>query len=191
MLITGALVLPASLVIGTGVASAKSTVQPGSVTCSVTGFVKFSPALTSAGGATTETVSSEDKLSNCTTTGGGAVPKKGESKSSAKTTTNSCSAVLDAPATAESFTYKWAPKSIAPTSLDFPPDTSSVNSSGDITLTYGGAGTSGTGSYASGNGAGSNATVTFSQSESALEAACSTKKGVKELTIASGTFTAK
>jgi hypothetical protein len=188
---TGALLVPLALVtaIGPTTAWAKSTVQPGTVTCkSVTGYVKFSPGLTAAGGKSVK-VTSSTTYSSCTATGGGISPTKGTEKSTSTASSNGCTAVLEAAPTTETFTTKWSPSNIASSTTIFP--ASAIKSSeSPVSLTYGGTGTTGTGSYTgTDGGAKTTATVVFTQTVASITSACTTKAGLKELTIASGSAT--
>jgi hypothetical protein len=177
----GVLLLPLSSVfmIGSGSVWAKKGPSSGSVTCSsITGSVKYSPALTAAGGASTEKITTKTTLTNCVASGTGT------------DTTNGCAAVLTAPGKAGTLTTKWSPGSIEASVVSGPAPKTSISGSGVITVTYGGAGTTGTGSYpGSDNFASSKASITLAQTQAQIMSSCSSKKGLKGLTIASGSAT--
>lgn len=189
----GALLLPLSSVfmISSGQVWAKKGASPGTVTCaSITGSVKYSPPLTAAGGASSETVTTKTTLTQCTVSGTGAkVPSKGTTSTKTTDTSNGCVAVLEAPGKAGTLTTKWSPGSIEASVVSGPAPTTTVNppGHGTITLTYGGAGTTGSGSFpGSDNFASSTASITLGQTEDQITASCSSSKGLKGLTIVSG-----
>jgi len=184
----GALLLPIStvFVLGIGPASAKSSAQPGTVSCSFTGSFKFSPPLTAAGGASSEKITSKTTLTNCVATGGGLTPTKGTTAVTTLDTTNSCTTVLTGAAKPETLTTKWSPGTIAPTVVEFPAPKTATGP--PITFSLGGAGTTGTGSYmGSDKGASSTAVADISGTVASITATCESKKGLKGLTITGGT----
>jgi len=190
----GALLLPLSSVfmIGSGQVWAKKGASPGNVTCaSITGSVKFSPPLTAAGGASSEKVTTKATLTQCTASGTGAVtPTKGTTGTVTADTSNGCVAVLEAPGKAGTLTTKWSPGSISPSVVSGPAPKTALGP--PITLTYGGPGTTGSGSYTSADdGAASTASITLGQTQAQIMASCTTTKGLKELTIVSGKATIK
>jgi hypothetical protein len=123
--------------VGTSLASAASAPSPGSLHCtSISGTLKFTPPLATNGSTTgSETTAFKGKLGNCTASGTGAkTPTKGTVSSSTTTNNgNKCSNFASGAANSgTTFAIKWAPGSIAPTSITFPP--------GDIMVTNGGSG---------------------------------------------------
>jgi hypothetical protein len=185
----GALLLPLSVVgaIGAGPAFAKgSTAQPGTISCnSIKGSFKFNPPLFTTATSSSETVTVKSTVTGCTTAGGGLTPKKGSNAVTSSFSSNGCAAVLEGAAKSQTITTKWAPGTIAPSVVTFPPPKSTTS---PITITYGGAGTTGTGSYlGSDSGASSTVTIDIAGTVASLTATCGGKKGLKGLTITGGT----
>ena len=183
---TAALLLPLGLVtaIGSGPAMAAAAPSPGTVNCTtITGSFKFSPPLTLAGTGGSEVVTAKTTLTNCTATGG-KTPKKGTTISTSTDATNGCVAVLQGAAKSVTLTTKWSPGSIAPSVGTFPPATTS----GDpATIKFGGPGTTGTGSYpGSDSGKSSTAQITLGQTTAQITTLCQSAKGLKGLTVVSG-----
>jgi len=156
------------------------------VTCSaIKGSIKFNPPLTAAGASTSETATSKTTVSSCVTTGGGKTPTKGTSVITTVYSTNGCVADLEGKAKAQVITTKWAPGSIAPSVVSFPPATGTTTPT--ITLSYGGAGTSAIGScIGTDGGASSSVTVDIAGSVTSITASCMSAKGLKSLTITGG-----
>jgi hypothetical protein len=148
----------------------------GTYNCSsITGTIKFKPALTLSGGSGTETVTISTASSGCS----GGKPKVTTSTGSATVTTDStnCSSLeTGLPTITFNTTYPGAAPSTYTAS-----SSSSTSGSGVITFT-----TSGTvtGSYPS---TGANSSATIKQNESAIIASCGSTKGLKKLTIEDGT----
>jgi len=179
--------------VGTSIASAASAPSPGSVKCtSVSGKLTFNPPLATNGTTTgTETTTFKGKLGSCTATGTGAkTPSKGTvSESSTTNNGNSCSGFAAGTVkTGTTFAIKWAPGTIASSSITFP--------AGDISVTGGGTGftlagspskpVTGSGSYpGTDNFAGSSAAATTTTNlETGL---CAKGKPQKTIVITGGT----
>ena len=199
LLLTGAslgLMAGTVALVGTGVAAAKGKApSPGSVTCTtVSGVLKFSTPLTTNGPSTgSETTTFAGKLGSCTATGTGSKsPKSG--KVSESTTTNngsSCSGFSSGVIkNATTFTIKWAPGSISPTTITFPAGDISVASNGEGFTLGGAKGTvTGSGSYpGSDNFAGSKAQASTAPLN-LTNGLCAGGKPQKTIKIVSGTDT--
>jgi hypothetical protein len=93
--------------------------------------------------------------------------------------------VLQGAAKSVTLTTKWSPGSIAPSVGTFP----APKTSGDPeTISFGGTGTTGTGSYTTAdNGKSSTASITLGQTVAQITTACQSATGLKGLTIVSGT----
>ena len=143
----GALLLPLTLVstIGVGSAAAKGkSPQPGTVTCSkITGTFKFNPPLFATATSSSETVTVKSTATGCVAKGG-LSPTKGTTVTTSVFTSNGCQAVLLAKGKPTTLTTKWSPGTITPSVVSFPAPTATQT---PITISYGGAGTSATGSY--------------------------------------------
>ena len=103
-------------------ASAKTLVEPGSVTCSsIAGSIKFSPSVTASGGASSEKITISTKLSNCAAGTGSTLPSSGSFVSNISESTNSCVTVLEGLEGGKSGTVTaavtWSPKTIAPSTF--------------------------------------------------------------------------
>jgi hypothetical protein len=167
-----------AIAIQPAVASAASPqkVGTGTYNCSdITGSLKFNPPLTLAGGATSEAVTVSTTSSGCT----GGKPKVTTSSSTATFTTdsNSCSSLQTGQSfsTMINYTNGASPSTFA--------GSSSSNTGPPISFTVTG---TVTGSYPSTS---ASTTVVIQQSESAIINKCGSTKGLKKLTIKSGTST--
>jgi hypothetical protein len=81
----------------------------------------------------------------------------------------------------------WNPNSIEASTVSFTGFTAGSTGTSGVSFTFGGAGTSVSGSYAGDDsGASSSMTLTTKTSESALAAACASKKGLSKITFTSG-----
>ena len=168
----------AVLEVGPAFAAGKVTAT-GKVTCtSVKGTISFSPALTSAGGASSDSAKVSVTLSGCS--GGSVTPTKGTVKSTITTNTNACTGLASPnPTQTETLSFKWSPSTINSSSTTFGPFTAITSPNVGFSLKNGVT----TGSYA---GSSATGTVLTSTSTSALSAACASKSGLKKLTLSSG-----
>jgi hypothetical protein len=181
VLLAGAvLTLPIATIAATGSSAwgKGATNGTGTVTCHLTGAFTFKPALVN-GGTAPEHAKLKITLSGCT--GGSPTPTSGSISSPVGAgETNSCSNV----ASTSGVTIKWkASSKINPTVMTFSSETGTTNSSGDVGFNL--TGGSATGSY---SGSGGSASVVGNVTLPQIVSACE-GKGVKKLTIASGSLT--
>ena len=188
-----ALALPVLLVGSIGVSGAWAKKAPvtvnGTLKCTtLKGTISFNPPLISSGASTgTEVTTVKVSVSGCSGPTGETIPKKGSTSEVLNNDTgNSCTGLASPGTSAENFSTKWSPATIAATNISFPgytPETSPT-----VGFSLGGSKTTGTGSYV-GTDAGKSSTATAytSDTESDFVKACDGKKGIKKLSITSGT----
>lgn len=187
VLVAAAIAFPISMVAVTGgIASAKGKVNgTGTVTCTtISGTIKFNPALKTTGPFTTEQASIAVKIGGCS--GGTPNPTKGIVKENLNPgTSNDCTSL--ATSAAEMLSVKWAGK-LNPSVTAFSGYTTGTNGSGDagfILPNSGGTGTT-TGSFA---GSGAHAAAYSNMTEAQILAACGSPSGLKSLKVTSGNST--
>ena len=177
---------------GVGIASAKGPKQAtGTVSCTgAKGLVSFKPALTTKGPPyVSEKASVKVTFSGCT--GSVTSPKSGSIKATLSSiSTDEC----PPPASGDSggsLTVKWSPTTIAPSAVGFSSKESTTNGNGDFGFVYPAPGgtSSVAGSYeGTDSGASSSASVFSNVTETTLLNDCSSKKGLKKLTITTGSI---
>jgi hypothetical protein len=157
-------------------AASPKTVGTGTYNCKdITGTLKFNPPLTLAGGASSETVTVTTSSTSCK----GGTPKVKTSASSATFTTdsNACSSLSTGQSFSTAITY-----TNGASSSTFA-GTSSSSTGPPVSFTVTG---TVTGSYPSST---ASTTVNLQQTETQIINKCQSTKGLKKLTIASGTST--
>ena len=183
---TAAAIVGLLIVLVPDMVAAAPVKQPGTLACTtITGTLTFRPPLTSAGGRA-GVVGINAKVSGCTASGGGKAPTKGTATGSLSLASNSCSELASPPpGLAVTIVGKWSPGTITKTTVTFTNFKTSLTPV--VAFSVGGTGTSGSGSYmGTDNGAVSKATVTSNETLSQALASCGSPKGLKKLSIASG-----
>lgn len=158
----------------------KTVTMTGTISCSVSGTLKMSPALTTSTPTSTK-ISLSLKATGCTgdTSQGGATIVSGKISGSVTTTTDCADLVLSVPDPTGSIAWTTTGNKAAATKFTLSGGSSSF-ATGDLVLSYDSAQT---GSFA---GSGS-VTSTVDSSLSTLLGECGSKKGLSKVTIASGT----
>ncbi len=98
-----------------------------------------------------------------------------------------CASLEGSSTAASTVSVTWNPNSIEPSTVSFTGFTAGETGTSGVSLTFGGAGTSVSGSYAGDDsGASSTMTLTTKTSAAALAKACASKKGLSKVTFTSG-----
>jgi hypothetical protein len=191
-----ALALPILVVVSIGVGSASAKKPPvqetGTLTCStLTGTLTFNPSLSSTGATSgPETTTAKVTVKGCTTGSATVKPTSGKVvETISGTGGNSCTGLTKPSSTAETFTTKWSPKTIASTTISFPGYTAITSPT--VGFSLGGKGTTGqAGSSYLGSDSGATSTAKAETADTTTQflATCD-KSGIKTLKITSGSVT--
>ncbi len=195
LLVAAAVAVPAGLVIGGGIAAAKSppiNAKTDTATCTtVSGSAKFSPAVTSSEKAGTTKTTVKATLKGCTSNAAGLKITDGKTTGSFTSNThaagtNGCSALVGATPETGSLTTKWktTPKlssgnSVTPVTQVYGTVTSGSPPNAQFEIPGPGGTASGTGSFEGTNGGASDESDAQSTvSAASLLATCDGKKGL-------------
>jgi hypothetical protein len=177
---------------GVGIAAAKGA-KPAAGTVSCTGAkgsVSFKPALTTAAPYTSEKATVKVTFSGCT--GSVTTPHSGSIKATLSSISTDQCPPPAAGGSGGTLTVKWSPTTIQPSAVSFSSKESTTGGpNNDFGFVYPAPGgtSSVAGSYeGTDSGASSSASVYSNVTESTLLSQCSSKKGLKKLTIVSGSI---
>jgi hypothetical protein len=197
-MMTGAavtLALSAVALTGVGVASAKKSAAAGTVSCTVAkGAVSFSPPLTTTGPYAPETATAKVTFSSCS--GSVTTPTKGSINAPITSiSTDQCPPPSSSGTSGGTLTVKWAPGKIEPSAVSFTSKTTGSGGPDDgLGFLFPGMGGSGSvsGSFPGSDvGKTSSAAVYSNDSSTALLTQCSSKSGLKKMTIVGGSIDLK